>query len=52
MLRRVWYLLTRIEVASLLLLVLGSVFLVPLLGIPKTCVAIGLVGLAGLLALV
>jgi spermidine synthase len=30
---------------------LGSVFLVPVLGIPATCVAIGLVGLAGALAL-
>ncbi|MBN1813906.1 MAG: hypothetical protein JXA14_18865 [Anaerolineae bacterium] len=31
---------------------LGAVFLVPLLGIPQTCVAVVLVGLAGLLALV
>jgi spermidine synthase len=30
---------------------LGAVLLVPLLGIPQTCAAIALVGLAGLLAL-
>jgi spermidine synthase len=31
--------------------VLASVFLVPILGIPQTCMAIGLVGLGGLVAL-
>jgi spermidine synthase len=31
---------------------LGAVLLVPVLGIPQTCVAIALVGLAGLAALV
>jgi spermidine synthase len=31
---------------------LGAVFLVPVLGIPQTCAAVALVGLAGLLALV
>lgn len=30
----------------------GAVFLVPLLGLPQTCVAVALIGLAGLLALV
>ncbi len=31
---------------------LGSVFFVPVLGIPGTCAVVGLVGLAGLLVLV
>ena len=31
---------------------LGAVLLIPLLGIPNTCVAVALVALAGLLALV
>jgi len=31
--------------------VLASVFLVPVLGIPQTCVAVAMVGLAGLIVL-
>jgi len=30
----------------------GAVVLVPVLGIPQTCIAVALVGLAGLLAVV